>query len=137
MFGARNRSRSRARSRPLIGLAGSQLSRLWRKFFVPPVNVMMESDGSVFLHPRSEIEQVNRQRPLQLDPALAPAGDQICQCCRITTGLQARHQLSEVVRSLEPNAAMAEVTTRARKQVIRRRVMQVDVILVRKYELEF
>src|SRR5687767_12688854 len=47
-----------------------QFARLWRQFFIAPVNVVMESDGTIFFDPGREVEEVDGQRPFELDPAL-------------------------------------------------------------------
>jgi len=86
-------------------------------------------------HHRSHVEQDDRQRACEFDTPRRLACHRGFDALARPPLFMLEHPLRERDRILHLHAAMAEIAPRAAEQLCRRRVVQVDVGVVRKDEL--
>src|SRR5690606_15680494 len=100
------------------------------------VNVWKEINFTIPLHHRSAVGDQNRYGFVQAYRARAAGGHGGFDAFPGPFGLVAQHELSQFNGVFDADAAMAEIASRARKQCSRRRMVQVDVLIVGKNELD-
>jgi hypothetical protein len=100
-----------------------------------PVQVAAELHGTVLVDPGGEVEDVDRQRMGKIDGLVRARGDLLLKLLRRPLGTL-QEIVREIHRSFQPDAAVAQVPLGFGEQVVGRRVVEVDVVLVREHELD-
>ena len=103
---------------------------------VVTVNIGLEVQAAVLVHPGGEIDDVHRDLLLELDVFLDAGSAWRWPIDRSShSGYSRSTYLRELLRFLDANAAVTERARRLAEEVVCRRVVQIHVVRIRKQEL--
>ena len=79
---------------------------------------------------------MNRKGTRQIDRALGALIERACHRLAIPTASSFHQVRGQVEGLLDSDAAVAEVALRLFEQLVRRRIVQIDIVAIRKHELD-